>query len=207
METNPGPQQPVPTVCRLLCSNVLGLAKNLSDLTIAPSQYHTLLCSETLVSDMHHMSDLVALSCAREGCLSPEWWRHMYEMDMEHFTNPSLSMVVTKCCFLEFVVWDRTYVFSLYLNPDLDDWIFDCLLTNLNGCCASWLASFLFVGDLNGHHQEWLGSTTTNHHGVAAFDFAIVSGCWPDPYTWWNTWPPDDFCSWPSTGFCCSTHR
>ena len=38
-------------------------------------------------------------------------------------------------------------------------------------------ASFLFVGDLNGHHQEWLGSTTTNHHGVAAFDFATESGC------------------------------
>ena len=31
--------------------------------------------------------------------------------------------------------------------------------------------------DLNGHHQEWLGSTTTNRHGVAAFDFATVSGC------------------------------
>ena len=28
--------------------------------------------------------------------------------------------------------------------------------------------SFLFVGDLNGHHQEWLGSTITNRHGVAA---------------------------------------
>ena len=38
-------------------------------------------------------------------------------------------------------------------------------------------ASFLFVGDLNGHHQEWLGSTTTNCHGVAAIDFASVSGC------------------------------
>ena len=38
-------------------------------------------------------------------------------------------------------------------------------------------ASFLFVGDLNGYHQEWLGSTTTNHHGVAAFDSATVSGC------------------------------
>ena len=38
-------------------------------------------------------------------------------------------------------------------------------------------ASFLFVGDLNVHHQEWLGSTTTNRHGVAAFDFATVSGC------------------------------
>ena len=38
-------------------------------------------------------------------------------------------------------------------------------------------ASFLFVGDLNGHHQEWLGSTMTNSHGVAAFDFATVSSC------------------------------
>ena len=37
-------------------------------------------------------------------------------------------------------------------------------------------ASFLFVGDLNGHHQEWLGSATTNRHGIAAFDFATVSG-------------------------------
>ena len=38
-------------------------------------------------------------------------------------------------------------------------------------------ASFLFVGDLNGHHQEWLSSTTTNRHGVAAFDVATISGC------------------------------
>ena len=38
-------------------------------------------------------------------------------------------------------------------------------------------ASFLLVIDLNGHHQEWLGSTTTNRHGVTAFDFATVSGC------------------------------
>ena len=38
-------------------------------------------------------------------------------------------------------------------------------------------ASFLFVGYLNGHHQEWLGSTMTNSHGVAAFNFATVSGC------------------------------
>ena len=33
------------------------------------------------------------------------------------------------------------------------------------------------MGDLNGHHQKWLGSTITNRHGVAAFDFATVSGC------------------------------
>ena len=36
--------------------------------------------------------------------------------------------------------------------------------------------AFLFLGDFNGYHQEWLGSTTTNGHGVAAFDFATASG-------------------------------
>ena len=33
------------------------------------------------------------------------------------------------------------------------------------------------MGDLSGHHQKWFGSTTTNRHGVAAFNFATVSGC------------------------------
>ena len=31
-------------------------------------------------------------------------------------------------------------------------------------------SSFLFVRDLYGHHQEWLGSTTMKRHGVAAFN-------------------------------------
>ena len=70
------------------------------------------------------------------------------------------------------------YVFSLYHNPDLDDQIFHSLLTSMAAVQAEDLSdSFLFLGDLNGHHQEWLGSTTTNRHGVATFDFATVSGC------------------------------
>ena len=157
--------------------------------------------------------DLVALSCcAGEGCLGPEGWQHTYEMDMEHFANPSLSVVVTKCWFLGFVVWDRTYVLNFYYNPDLDDRIFDCLLTLMAAVQAEDVyASFLFVGDLNGHHKEWSGSTTTNRHGVVALDCNCVwlrpVDCWPDPCTYWTTWPTDDWCSWPSMGFCCSTHR
>ena len=55
---------------------------------------------------------------------------------------------------------------------------FDCLLASLTAVQAEDVcASFLFAGDLNGHHQEWLGSTTTNPLGDAAFDFATVSGC------------------------------
>ena len=68
--------------------------------------------------------------------------------------------------------------FTLYSNPDLDDRIFDCWLTSMAAVQAEDVcASFLFVDDLNGLHQEWLGSTTTNRHGVAAFDFATVSDC------------------------------
>ena len=67
---------------------------------------------------------------------------------------------------------------DLYRNHDLDDWIFDCLLASMAAVQTEDIrASFLFVGDLNGHHQEWLGSTTTNRHGVPAFDFTTVSGC------------------------------
>ena len=75
-------------------------------------------------------------------------------------------------------VGQNLYVYSLYRNPDLDDWIFYCLLASMAAVQAEDVhASFLFVGDLNGHDHKWLGSTTTNRHGVAAFNFATVSGC------------------------------
>ena len=72
----------------------------------------------------------------------------------------------------------QSLCFSLYCNHDLDVLIFDCLLASMAAVQAEDVsASFLFLDDLNGHHQEWLGSTTMNCHGVAAFDFATVSGC------------------------------
>ena len=83
-------------------------------------------------------------------------------------------MLVVRVCGLR----QNFYVYSLYHNPDQDDHIYDCLLTSMAAVQAEAVrASFLFVGDLNGHHQEWLGSTTTNSHGVAAFDFPTVFGC------------------------------
>ena len=111
------------------------------------------------------------------------------------FCKPKFECGCCQMRFLWFVVRDRTYVFSLRCNPDLDDRIFDCLLlTSMAAVQAEDVrASFLFVGDFNSHHQEWLGSTTINRHGVfAAFDFATVSGCFQlgyraNPCTWWDT--------------------
>ena len=59
VETNAGPLCPVLDVCRILWSNVRGLAGNLSDLTVASSQYNILWCSDTLVSDMRHMLEFL----------------------------------------------------------------------------------------------------------------------------------------------------
>ena len=83
-------------------------------------------------------------------------------------------MLVVRVCGLR----QSFYVYSLYRNPDQDDRLYDCLLTSMAAVQAEDVrALFLFVGDLNGHHQEWLGSKMTNSHGVVAFDFTTVSGC------------------------------
>ena len=69
-------------------------------------------------------------------------------------------------------------MFNLHRNPDLEDRIFDCLLTSLVAMQAGDLrASFLFVGDLNNHHRKWLDSTTTNRHDITSFNFATVCIC------------------------------
>ena len=68
VETNPGRRRPVLDVCRILC-NVRGLAGNLSDLTVASSQYDILLYSDTLVSDMCHVSELLVPGFSRPDLL------------------------------------------------------------------------------------------------------------------------------------------
>ena len=80
VETNPGPHRPVPAVCRILCSNMRGLAGNLSGLTVASSQYDIPLLSETLFSDMRHVLEVLVpgfctLSCyVGARCLGHVGW-------------------------------------------------------------------------------------------------------------------------------------
>ena len=39
-------------------------------------------------------------------------------------------------------------------------------------------SSFLFLGDFNEHHREWLNSISpTGRHGLSAYDLSSVSGC------------------------------
>ena len=185
VETNPGLQPPVPDVCRILCSNVRGLAENLSDLTVAWSQYYILLCTKTLVSDMRHVSELLVPGFGRpvllcRGRMPRARGKAAYvRVGNRGFRQPKFEF---GCCemlvFMVCGVRQNLYAFRLYHNPVLDHRILYCLLASMAAVQAEDIrASFLFVGDLNGHYQECLSSTPTNCHEVAAFDFTTVSGC------------------------------
>ena len=125
---------------------------NLSDLTVASSRYDILLCSETLVSDMRHVSELLVpgsvslSSCVGAGCLWPDRGMASYVRDgYGAFRQPKFEcgcceMLVFRVCGLR----QNLYVFSLYRNPDLNDRIF-CLITNSNVCCAGWGCACLFL--------------------------------------------------------------
>ena len=168
VETNPGPRRPVPAICRILCSNVWGLDWNLSDLTMASSQHNILLCSETLDSDMSRVgvtgSRFRSPYCAGARCLGPEGWLHTYEMVTHLFRK---SKFECGCCEMLIIrvcgVRQNLYVCVQSLpHPDLDDQIFYCLLASMAAVQAEDIRVNLY-------------STTTNSHGVAAFDFATVS--------------------------------
>ena len=119
VETNPGPRCPAPAVCRILCGNLWTLAGNLSDLTVASSQYDILLrlWSQICVTCRRCWFPVsVALSCCVGArCKGPVGWLHTFEMVTEHFANRNLSVVVAKCCFLWSVVWNRTFMCTVFI--------------------------------------------------------------------------------------------
>ena len=110
VETNPGPRRPVPAVCRILCSNVRAWPGTLCNLTVASSQYDILFCSDTLVSDMRHVSEVLVSGFGRPvllclGKMPRARGMVAYVRDgYGAFANPNLSVVVAECWFLGFVV-------------------------------------------------------------------------------------------------------
>ena len=135
---------------------------------------------------MHQVSELLVPGFRRPVLLCrgkmPQA-REMAALEREGYGAFREPKFVWFCEMLFFIICgvrQNHYLFSLCRNPDLDDRIFYCLLLSNGALQAEDVrASFLFVGDLNGHHLECLGSTTTNRHRVAAFEFATVtvSGC------------------------------
>ena len=159
---------------------------------------------------------MVSLSCwAGARCLEPEGWLHTYEIDTKHFVNPNFSAFVAKRRFIWFVVWDRTFmcsVFTVTLSY-IDDQIFDCLLHQWLPCRRPCVPlSCLWVIWMAVIRSGWVQRAWIVMVVLLSVDLVTVSG-WhqfvvsPTTHAWWNTWPYDGRYCWPSTGCFCCTHR
>ena len=97
-----------------------GLAGNLSDLTVASSQYDILLCSETLVLDMRHVSELLVPGFGRpvllcQGKMPRAWGIVAYIRDgYGAFSQHKFECGCCEMLFFRFVVRDRTYMSSVF---------------------------------------------------------------------------------------------
>ena len=185
IEVNPGPQNR-PRKCRILYSNVRGLYKNKKDLDVASDKYDIMFCSETLVSDLRHISELLIPGFKKPTLLKRDAIPRARGMALyirEGLSASHRPLYECGCHETQVVKVSgrlvNLYVFASYRNPDLDDTIFDCLLTKMATVQENDpKACFVFVGDYNAHHTEWLNSiSTTDNHGVAALDFSNLCGC------------------------------
>ena len=137
VKTNIGPQRPVPTVCRL--SSVVMCRALPGTLVTWPWRYlgMTYCCALRLWSQICVMCrscwflNLVTLSyCAGAGRPRARGMAAYAKDGYRAFRQPKFDCgCFEKMVFRACGARQNLYMFNLYRNPDLDDWIFNCLLT------------------------------------------------------------------------------
>ena len=172
--------------CRRLCANVRTLMMNFRDLAVAAYEADIVLLCETMVGCRRHDAELQikglrkAVHLRRGDVVGGQGLCCYVRKGFNAFRQRQLEcachevQAVKICC-----RHTNFYVLSVYRNPHNDDSIYECLLTSMaEAQSRDAKESFVFVGDFNAHHVEWLESVSdTDVHGTAAHDFAFASGC------------------------------
>ena len=174
----------------MCCSyaNVRGLHVNLIDLgaLMAAGRCDVMVCAETLVSTRRHPAELRVTGYSYCGVTSVD--SRPTARGMSVYVRQGYPCVRKSCleCSYQEVVCLRIrakhmnfYVFAVYCSPGADDSLLDCLLTAMSEVHQTERkSSFVFVGDFNAHHTEWLGLISqTDVHSRALLDFATSSSC------------------------------
>ncbi len=172
--------------CRVFYSNIRGLFANLKDPSVVSQCHAVIIWAQTLVSDYRHDSELMIPGFNKPLFICRSVAKRRRGMSVyirEGFSAHQTTkfecachetVVIRVCAHLQFF-----YIPGSYRSPDSDDTIFNCLFMAVSVIQDDdRQASFVFVGDFNAHHREWLESVSlTDPHGRAAFDFANASGC------------------------------
>ena len=186
VELNPRPVNGRNWQCRVLYSSIRGLYGNLHDLIAASKGFDILLCSETLVSNFRHIAELSIPGFKRPILFKRNEINRAQGMVAYIRSGCSAShKAIFECGCHEVQIinvcgnHNNFYLFSVYRNPDADDEIFHCLLVSMAAIQENdRKASFVFIGDCNAHHKEWLNTISqTDCHGLRALDFSSESGC------------------------------
>ena len=185
VEENPGPRRGAPKNLRVLYNNINGLHGNISELGVAAVGFDLLFCAETKVTQHRHVSELLVPGFRRpvlvlRGARPNGLGLAMYVRDGVAVTR--MPAYECSCCEIMAVrvCGQRLnfYIFCVYRSPSTNDRVYDCLLEAMAKVQSVDSRSvFGFVGDFNCHHEEWLGSSRTDSHGVSARDFCNLSDC------------------------------
>ena len=186
VEMNPGPRLTCRPQCRALYSNIRGLYKNFNELIGVSRQYDIIFCSETLVSSRRHLTEILIPNFKKPILLRSDAFPRARGMALyirNDFSATNQKSYECSCHEMQIVKvcgrHSNFYIFSIYRNPDASDSIYDCLLSSMAHIQQNdRKSSFVFVGDFNAHHREWLNSISpTDRHGLCAYDFSSESGC------------------------------
>ena len=183
IESNPGPGSD--RRVRVLHSNIRDLHDNLDEFAVAGSDYDDLVCAEPKFSDRCHLSELhiPGFGCSQKRLRNSTLGAQGMALHVrERFRFFRQSKLECSCHVSEFRICSRTnnfYVYAFYLNPRHDGSLYDCLLDSMALVqSVDDKAVFVFVGDANAHHSEWLESVSpTDRHGSDALDFCNLPGC------------------------------
>ena len=156
-------------VSSCIYANIRDLHKNLSNLSLI-ARSGDVFFSETLVSPRPHISELMVPGFGKPMQLlrgEVDWVQGSAVYVRDDFSAYRQLGYECGCCVKICSSSHNFYVFGVFRNLDISDNIFDCLLTTKAKVqSVDRKAFFMFVADVNVHHEKWLGSSTTNLHGT-----------------------------------------
>ena len=142
----------------VLCTPISGACIRICQICVfLPEVEMCYFYSETLISSRRHISKLMVPS-PLSNCISMQLLRgDVYVRDgssayrQRGYECECCEVIVVMIC----SSGHNFYVFGIYRNPDLSDKIFYCLLAATTKVqSVDRKASFMFVGDVNAHHEE-----------------------------------------------------
>ena len=178
---NPGPHQNRFTAC---FTNIRGLRSNWESFerSLLGSRPHIFCVSETFLNSKidGELFAVPGYSSVRRDRPDDSSWGGIMVYYSDAFTATRMpqfeSLQHEMICLKINLPGRMVFMFYVYRPPSADDTIFDVISNYIDTIQELHPRSEIIVlGDLNAHHEEWLGSNKTDAHGESAFDFPTLN--------------------------------